>query len=266
MNTFAPDFLNALCVKVARQLNKLPYELGEAEKTNQSEPYLIFPATADGNIRVSEQEARFLLTQQLEQCGIHYAVETPTLLRYQFSGTQSERSGSTDVTLFEASPDGSKFIRKTLIELKAHNVHQRNVEKDFEKLLQEKEPGLFFHILQAANSGTLTADSSEKGVLVKYRNAFKTILDKLPLKKDQTWFLHLVLFCMSPCFLISKTIRSEDLSPLAGFFDFQYKISNGAMVVTKRNGWNVLDFQDNRSNTCSCPLGNDEICGKTPAN
>lgn len=265
MNTFAPDFLNALCVSVARQLNRLPYESGETKKTRRPSSYLIFPATAARKIRVSEQEARFLLAQQLEQCGMYYSVETPTRQGYQFTGTQGERSGSTDVTLFERSPTGG-FTRKVLIELKAHNVHLNNIQKDFEKLLNEEEPGVFFHILQAANSGTLTSNTSEKGILVKYHTAFKNILDNLCLKKDNRWFLHLVLFCMEPSFLISKTIRSEDLTELEGFFDFQYTIAGGAMTVINDNGWSILDFQHYRKSTCTCLQGNDEICERNAAN
>ena len=261
MNTFAPDFLNALCVSVARQLNRIPYESGGTSNTSRPETYLIFPATAGQKRRVSEQEARFLLTRQLEQCEIYYAVETPTRQEYQFAGTQGKRSGSTDVTLFERSPDGSSFVRRILIELKAHNVHLDNIKKDFEKLLRENESGVFFHVVQAANSGTLTSDTSEKGILVKYRTAFAEILNDLSLQKDSTWFLHIVLSCMSPSFLISKTMHSKDLANLTGFFDFQYQIAHGAIKVIKSNGWSVLDFQNDQQGICTCLLRNDGICG-----
>ena len=245
MHSYTPDFLNSLCVKVARQLNQLPNELEHAEESFKKNTHLIFPATAAGKIRVSEQEARFLLTQQLEQYEIYYSVETPTRQRYQFKGTHGDRSASTDVTLFERSPDNG-FTRKIQVELKAHNVQLENITKDFEKLLKEEECGLFFHILEAANSGTLTSDASRKGVLVKYRNAFMDLWEKLDRKKDASWFLHFVIFCMNPAFIISKTVTTEDLGAFERFFNFQYRIIGGEINVIDNNGWSVLDFQNDR--------------------
>ncbi|MCI5123589.1 MAG: hypothetical protein D3925_03715 [Candidatus Electrothrix sp. AR5] len=241
MDNFTPDFLNTLCVNVARQLNQLPHELQQAEGSARPETQLIFPATAAKEVRVSEQEARFLFTQQLEQYEICYAIETPTLQRYRFEGTQGGRSASTDVTLFERSPDRG-FTRKIQFELKAHNVHPKNIEKDFEKLLSEQECGVFFHILKSANSGTLTSDKSTKGVLVKYRTAFTELLDRLNPEKDTSWFLHFVVFCMKPSFIISKTVTAKNFRTIKRFFDFQYRVSGGEMSVIDNNGWNVLNF------------------------
>ncbi|MCI5207414.1 MAG: hypothetical protein D3910_01155 [Candidatus Electrothrix sp. ATG2] len=247
MYPFTPNFLDSLCVKVARQLNQLPNELeqAEAEEFFKKGTHLILPATSAEKIRVSEQEARFLLTQQLEQYEIYYAVETPTQQRYQFKGTHGDRSASTDVTLFERSPDNG-FTRKVQVKLKAHNVQLENITKDFEKLLQEKESGLFFHILEAANSGTLTSDASRKGVLLKYRNAFMDLWGKFDRKKEATWFLHFVIFCMNPAFILSKTVTAEDLCAIERFFDFQYRIIGGEINVIDNNGWSVLDFQNDQ--------------------
>jgi hypothetical protein len=241
MYPFTADFLNSLCVKVARQLNQLPNELEQAEKSFKKNTHLIFPATTAEKIRVSEQEARFLLTQQLEQYEIYYSVETPTQQRYQFKGTHGDRSASTDVTLFERAPDNG-FTRKVQVELKAHNVQLENLTKDFEKLLKEEESGLFFHILEAANSGTLTSDASRKGILVKYRNAFMDLRQKFDRKKETSWFLHFVVFCMNPAFVLSKTVTVQDLGAIERFFDFQYKIIGGKMKVTDNNGWDILCF------------------------
>ena len=64
-----------------------------------------FPRKRQGEIRVSEQEARFVLTGQLARSQLLYSVETPTSLTYQFTGRLRVR-GQTDVTVYTPSGDG----------------------------------------------------------------------------------------------------------------------------------------------------------------
>ena len=71
---------------------------------------LIFPKSASKSIRVSEQEARFIFSNQLNNSTFLFSVETPTQQGYQQKGTKKaqseERKG------FVAGETGGKFAEK----------------------------------------------------------------------------------------------------------------------------------------------------------
>ena len=114
---------------------------------------LIFPHNRVQNdeeksTRVSEQEARFCLAALLEseRYPFYYSVETPTEEKYSFSGS-TELAAQTDLTLYD-----EKLNKLFNVELKCNNVECDN---DFEKLCREKPDGVWFHILENTDSGTL---------------------------------------------------------------------------------------------------------------
>src|SRR4051812_46179071 len=82
-----------------------------------------FPRNRKGEIRVSEQEARFGLTGQLARSQLLYSVETPTSMTYQFTG-DSGLSGQTDVTVYNPSGEGMWNL-----EFKAHGFSEERANK-----------------------------------------------------------------------------------------------------------------------------------------
>ena len=98
--------------------------------------------------RPREQESKAILTQCLEAEEHYYSVETPTRKTYQQSGAR-ELSARTDVTIYgSARRDG----RVCNVELKAGKPKTESFRKDFEKLLREGLPGLWFHTLTSATA------------------------------------------------------------------------------------------------------------------
>jgi hypothetical protein len=107
-------------------------------------------------VRVSEQEARFIMAGELAKAGLLYSIETPTTKPYQFTGC-SELSGQTDLTIYWPS---AKDILWN-IEFKAHGFTKAQkqklpIQKDIEKLLCEPAQGFWFHTLEGVNNSTLT--------------------------------------------------------------------------------------------------------------
>ena len=123
--------------------------------------------------RVSEQELRFIFVEQFnkvcdkykEMAPYFYSVETPTDYRYVFSkekyprlaelgkknekGKQEGTSGNFDLTIHN-----EKGERIYWIEFKAAMPGQKDFSKDFLKLNQEAEQGVFVHLLEAADKDT----------------------------------------------------------------------------------------------------------------
>jgi hypothetical protein len=131
---------------------------------------LIFPIYGNGknNIRISEQEARFLFIRELEKDEnpeYYYSVETPTTLKYQFSKDKKKldeplisndgESARIDVCLYN-----EKIERIHLVEFKAHLSDKFEIKKDFLKLRYEnsgkKLTNYFIHIFPSYNSRTIT--------------------------------------------------------------------------------------------------------------
>lgn len=143
---------------------------------NNIEGRLIFPAHK--KYRVSEQEARFLFTRELEkQKNLYYSVEVPTKEKYKFSSkgkkinppTQdnSGQSGNVDVCIY--AKDKKTII--SLVEFKAGQPDEHSIAKDFLKLLLD-ESGLqnyFIHVLKNSNNKTI------KNVKEKYKKVLKQL-------------------------------------------------------------------------------------------
>jgi len=156
--------------------------------------------------RVSEQEARFLFTRELEsQTEYYYSVETPTMETYRFSGVdipkiaEDGRSGNVDVCLYD-----SQHQRIHLVEFKAHNVDVVDMLKDFLKLRYdndgEKLTNYFVHLLETYNKGTID------NLIGKYKTIFEFRDEDY--ERNNNLIKNDVVVCL--CFLNEKQILFFD--------------------------------------------------------
>jgi hypothetical protein len=141
---------------------------------------LIFPTTSGSEEpRISEQEMRFLFVKQLDKRKDYaYSVETPTCQKYRFSDDDPPKiddkkgqSGNTDVCLYEKKDN--KYQKIHLIEFKALNPKQRSYEKDFLKLLRDKNGLTNYFVQVIKNSKKRTLDSIERKYDESLANALK---------------------------------------------------------------------------------------------
>lgn len=143
----------------------------EGNKTPQHlETRLIFPRCSvshrNGEIRVSEQELRFLFVEQFNKyctdnnLSLGYSIETPTEYRYSFSKEEEPQkvnnggeSASIDLCIHD-----ERLERVAMIEFKALNPKEKEFAKDFCKLREERVkydiPTFFFLIIDGCNEGT----------------------------------------------------------------------------------------------------------------
>ena len=137
-----------------RRTDRLLWE-AYARSGNQSEIprcRLLFPEPEEKKLRVSEQEARFAFVEALCRARqFRYSVETPTDKRYKFKGEKAT-SAQTDLTVYDL-----ERCRLCNVEFKAGGISARAqskepIFKDVQKLLREPVWGLWFHLLESANS------------------------------------------------------------------------------------------------------------------
>jgi len=152
-------------------------------------PRLIWPATRSDSTRISEQESKILITQWLERNGEFYSIETPTREMYTQSGTAA-MSARIDVTVYGSRDPADRLLNA---ELKAGTASLEAFRKDFEKLLREGVPGLWFHTL--ANASDATWRSLEGNML----NALDRVLD---LADPATHSVHFAFCVLEPPRLI----------------------------------------------------------------
>lgn len=118
---------------------------------------LVYPLTRRAQTkRISEQEARFAFVESiLNQCEpLAYSVESPTRSAYQFKGRSRKRAAQTDLTLFVPCND-----TVTAVNVEFKFGLRQGIGKDLEKLLTDEgrtDCSLWFHLLESADSGTLT--------------------------------------------------------------------------------------------------------------
>ena len=113
-------------------------------------PHLIWPAKRNDTMRISEQESKILITQWLERNGEFYSIETPTRQMYTQSGIAA-MSARIDVTVYGSRDPAERLLN---MELKSGTASLEAFRKDFEKLLREAVPGLWFHTLTNATEAT----------------------------------------------------------------------------------------------------------------
>jgi hypothetical protein len=140
----------------------------ELAKCYDSTGNFIFPEYTNGNHkgkkRISEQESKIIFSILLVLKKQAFSVETPTLSKFSFTpGAKSKRSANHDIVIYKNG--GSTF--DWAIELNAHNVDQKDIDKDFEKMMLSGSNCLWFHTFENANDRTF------KTILSKFENAIQ---------------------------------------------------------------------------------------------
>jgi len=189
-----------ICRNVANELFLLDEE---ANSTKNSCSKLIFPSKGkDGKktdeIRISEQEARFLFCRELEKSrknykNYYYSVETPTLYQYSFSGVK-KTSAMTDLTIHEKEND--EYKRLVNVEFKAHNPDKDHIKKDIEKLVTEDvDNKLWFHLFKNEDK-TGERDKTKNSVTVEIlKDKFKYSYNNINIKDKDIRFSK-IIFCI----------------------------------------------------------------------
>ena len=189
-----------------------------------SKGMLQFPDYRNGSLRVSEQEARFLFSAILERDKeFRYSVETPTKELYSFSG-EGKMSAQTDVTIWDMNGTSKLFN----VEFKSKNPADKGISKDIEKLVREHFPGIWFHVLENTDGGTLRALSA------KFRNPL------LQFDADRTEKIIFVICILSKriSFIgeLPPTVKGE--KEVESFFDELCSVTQGKTHSSKF--WNPV--------------------------
>lgn len=224
-----------------------PKSTGPTRKPTGLSPRLVLPMIRPKekggdkeDVRVSEQEARFLYCGLLNNLNYFYSVETPTSLAYSFTDTEKTgRSASSDLSLYTYDSAKSKFNKVMNVELKAHNAPMEHVEKDIKKLVWEKPPGNWFHLFKNVNKRTLPT-------------LFEKIADSLKACSNSPECRDEISIIFSFCVLDQKwgCIRhfgykssDGDVSKFINrFFDGpKYEIKNKRIDVSEKGGWQIIE-------------------------
>lgn len=136
---------------------RLSYDLWNVscfnEKPSGLSPRLIFPVKrVNEEIRISEQEARLLYCNILNNLNYFYSIETPTKEAYQQTGS-TPLSALSDISIY--CYINNKFEKLGNVELKAHNPATQHISKDIEKMIKEEKDGNWFHVLKNVDKATL---------------------------------------------------------------------------------------------------------------
>ncbi|MFH1051418.1 MAG: hypothetical protein V1779_10885 [bacterium] len=197
--------LKNLCINASRNLVEMLNERDGFKGTllhPNLETKMIFPIyeleiTGDkGDVRISEQEARFQFCLAIERYykEIFYSVETPTKYNYSFSGKDDENknikklqifkpepknpdvgmSARFDMSLFERNLD-NKFEQVCDIEFKLQSPDKEQIEKDLLKLFAEAKAGVFFHFVYNNRKHAFQND------LIKFQKSADDIFNKFNL-------------------------------------------------------------------------------------
>ena len=237
---FDPNSIREVCWNAD---DRLWEAFARSEQISDQDPtvsQLIFPTYSGnraGQLRVSEQEARFAFAEALQKSrSFYYSVETPTREAYQLTGS-SALSAQTDLTLY------NKERKPVLnVEFKAKGASrsarsQFSIRKDVEKLVREPSPGLWFHLLESVDNGTITK------LLDVLTEAFPEVLRTVPPDAGaKPIIFHLCI--LKHGFSIHKTLdvgpSSTDTEELRRQFSFAYLVSRTALLnITDANGWVV---------------------------
>lgn len=146
---------------------------------------IIFPKYSNGQLRISEQELRFVFVEQLnreinDKWLVYYSVETPTISKYRLSGKDapkpdnSGRSANFDLVIHDEN-----YNRIALIEFKANNADRHDHNKDFKKLSNKEEnPNkialkYFIELVESSNDATFrslwskTSNFEDEGIIFR---------------------------------------------------------------------------------------------------
>ena len=202
---------------------------------------LVFPLYRDKGLRVSEQEARFAFVESLlRQKSLRYSIEAPTSETYSFSGG-GERSAQTDLKVHDTR--GTVICN---VEFKAKGVRPpkqgfsgetskkiSSIQKDVQKLLCEREWGLWFHLLESVNSSTI------EGLLEVMAQQITEVQCKCKGIATQGLTVHVCV--LKHGFSLQKDVPLHfDEDELANHLRFSLRVSKTELMqVNDLNGWDL---------------------------
>lgn len=197
---------------------------------------LVLPPRNNQDVRISEEEARFIYASVLTRAGRYFfSVETPTEEKYSFTNDAdaSPRSALSDLTLWTFDHG---FKKQANVEFKAGNPPVEHIRKDIEKLIREgatqRVAGNWFHLLKNVDGGTLPR------LFVKFQEAFIKTAGVVARATD----MQPIVFCF--CVLDKKWAISKVFAPQGDlavyckeFFDIGYAVRGGKILVEDSEGW-----------------------------
>lgn len=196
-------------------------------------PRLILPQKRNGEIRVSEQEARIIYCSILNTLNYFYSIETPTTEIYQQTGSKPI-SASSDLSLYRERND--QFHKVMNIEFKAHNPAQEQIRKDIEKLIRESIAGTWFHVLKNVDSRTIPVlfEKMKESLLQCERFLGNTGLSCIFCfcVFEKPWA------CMKDFHYNSKKENFQEY--LNSFFALDYSVQNKKIEINNEHNWNIL--------------------------
>lgn len=149
-------------------------EIYKLQKTGEGYPtsYLRFPHKykhrMKGELRISEQELRCLFIEKLQNEGLYYSIEAPTMDDYRFENAEGEkRSGNFDLVIC----DEKGKERYALIEFKGLNPDKKCYAKDYWKLQNSREQGVlryFLQVVKSANDNTYENIAKKKDSIKEF--------------------------------------------------------------------------------------------------
>jgi hypothetical protein len=250
----AEQNLKEICINVGKKLVAMPDEKNGLKNHLKPRSRLIFPQyefeTKEKQPRISEQEARVLFCQEIEnhkQKELYYSIETPSDKKYSFGKTLEDirhdkdgQSALFDMSLFQLD-EKKQFTQVVNIEFKAHNAELIHITKDFLKLVYEKPYGLFFHVLKTVDSGTLyRPDDTDKnkGIIRKYIDSISKSREEWN-PKGSDKFIMLAICILEKKLLLLKTIKENHLKDIEAHLKIIYQATRTGISVQDANGWEI---------------------------
>lgn len=137
-----------------------------------------------GKLRISEQELRSLFVEKLQNKGLYYNIEAPTMDDYRFENAEGEkRSGNFDLVIC----DETGKERYALIEFKGLNPNKKCYAKDYWKLQNSQEQGVlryFLQVVKSANDNTYENIAKKKDSIKEFAQNKTFNVDINDLKKQ----------------------------------------------------------------------------------
>lgn len=195
---------------------------------------LIFPKSASKSIRVSEQEARFIFSNQLNNSTFLFSVETLTQRGYQQKG-KTKTGARTDLTIYSGT--GKRILN---VEFKAVTISTRAktkfpISKDIQKMLHEENNGLWFHILESVNNSTINE------LFGTFKESILEYIKKSPdAIKNKNIIFHICV--LKHKFSLQRELKleiNEELEKnLDEFFNVDYRVSRDNLKsFSNDQGW-----------------------------
>ena len=192
---------------------------------------LLFPEYRGGDLRVSEQEARFAFVEALAAGSLTFSVEAPTSKLYQFTG-KSPLSAQTDLAIHDEA--GGRICN---VEFKAKGVSPSAekhfpIYKDLQKLMREPLWGLWFHLLEGVDNSTI-------GNLL---SVFETQMDRVRSEHKgdiESPGLTIHICVLQQEFSIERDLPIDDRA-LDHLLKLELKVSQSELLtVGDTNGWTI---------------------------